>query len=108
MLSTRQATYDYLTKFYAEIHELFPDKFVHVGGDEVCPTPTRAEPEPEPAPEPEPEPTPERCPRCGQVPFDCWTSNPQIQKWMKAQSPPVTSFADLVCAAPSRTPSPWL
>ena len=42
MLSTRQATYDYLTKFYAEIHELFPDKFVHVGGDEVCPTPTRA------------------------------------------------------------------
>ena len=33
---------------------------------------------------------------------------PQIQKWMKAQSPPVTSFADLVCTAPSRTPSPWL
>ena len=40
MLPTRQATYDYLTKFYAEIHELFPDKFVHVGGDEVSPTPT--------------------------------------------------------------------
>jgi hexosaminidase len=32
---TTNATYDFLKKFYKEIQDLFPDKFVHVGGDEV-------------------------------------------------------------------------
>lgn len=32
---TINATYDFLTKFYQEVADLFPDKFVHVGGDEV-------------------------------------------------------------------------
>ncbi len=32
---TLNDTYTYLTSFYKEIHDLFPDKFVHVGGDEV-------------------------------------------------------------------------
>jgi len=32
---TINATYDFLTKFYKEIQGVFPDKFVHVGGDEV-------------------------------------------------------------------------
>ena len=60
---TLNETYTYLSAFYAEIHKLFPDKFVHVGGDEV--------------------------------PAGCWQSNPQVTKWMKEQSPPLTSFADL-------------
>eukprot|EP00035_Acanthoeca_spectabilis_P020730 m.434350 g.434350 ORF g.434350 m.434350 type:complete len:537 (+) comp17703_c0_seq1:2787-4397(+) len=34
---TSDATYTFLTNFYAEIKSLFPDKFVHVGGDEVQP-----------------------------------------------------------------------
>lgn len=29
------STYSFLEKFYAEIKDVFPDKFVHVGGDEV-------------------------------------------------------------------------
>ena len=29
------ATYEFLTTFYKEVQDLFPDKFVHVGGDEV-------------------------------------------------------------------------
>mmetsp|Transcript_22987 Transcript_22987/g.53697 ORF Transcript_22987/g.53697 Transcript_22987/m.53697 type:complete len:538 (+) Transcript_22987:3-1616(+) len=32
---TNDALYDFLAKFFAEIKEVFPDKFVHVGGDEV-------------------------------------------------------------------------
>jgi len=32
---TINATYDFLTKFYKELQGVFPDKFVHVGGDEV-------------------------------------------------------------------------
>lgn len=32
---TLDSTYDFLTKLYAEIKAVFPDKFVHVGGDEV-------------------------------------------------------------------------
>ncbi|EGD79101.1 hypothetical protein PTSG_11831 [Salpingoeca rosetta] len=32
---TLDSTYDFLTKFFAEIKNVFPDKFVHVGGDEV-------------------------------------------------------------------------
>lgn len=35
MNPTLNSTYDFLRKFYAEIKEVFPDKFVHVGGDEV-------------------------------------------------------------------------
>ena len=27
--------YDFLTTFYKEVQDLFTDKFVHVGGDEV-------------------------------------------------------------------------
>lgn len=32
---TLPATYTFLEKFYAEVKSVFPDKFVHVGGDEV-------------------------------------------------------------------------
>ena len=32
---TLDSTYNFLTQFYAEIKDVFPDKFVHVGGDEV-------------------------------------------------------------------------
>ena len=32
---TLNATYDFLTVFYKELQGVFPDKFVHVGGDEV-------------------------------------------------------------------------
>ena len=32
---TLNATYAFLTELYAELNTLFPDKFVHVGGDEV-------------------------------------------------------------------------
>ena len=32
---TLDSTYNFLKKFYAEIKDVFPDKFVHVGGDEV-------------------------------------------------------------------------
>ena len=34
---TINATYDFLKTFYAELKDVFPDKFVHVGGDEVSP-----------------------------------------------------------------------
>eukprot|EP00036_Acanthoecidae_sp_10tr_P009106 CAMPEP_0182916754 /NCGR_PEP_ID=MMETSP0105_2-20130417/1129_1 /TAXON_ID=81532 ORGANISM="Acanthoeca-like sp., Strain 10tr" /NCGR_SAMPLE_ID=MMETSP0105_2 /ASSEMBLY_ACC=CAM_ASM_000205 /LENGTH=532 /DNA_ID=CAMNT_0025053719 /DNA_START=29 /DNA_END=1627 /DNA_ORIENTATION=+ len=32
---TSNATYTFLKQFYAEVKSVFPDKFVHVGGDEV-------------------------------------------------------------------------
>ena len=34
---TRNATYAFLATLYAELQALFPDRFVHVGGDEVPP-----------------------------------------------------------------------
>ena len=34
---TINATYDFLKTFYAELKTVFPDAFVHVGGDEVAP-----------------------------------------------------------------------
>ena len=57
------STYEFLTKFYAEVKAVFPDKFVHVGGDEVS--------------------------------FNCWQSNPDIQKWMAAHASTVPTYADL-------------
>eukprot|EP00055_Hartaetosiga_balthica_P016340 m.103075 g.103075 ORF g.103075 m.103075 type:complete len:523 (-) comp9088_c10_seq1:339-1907(-) len=32
---TLNSTYEFLAKFYAEVKDVFPDNFVHVGGDEV-------------------------------------------------------------------------
>uniref|UniRef100_A0A8C5CQI7 Beta-hexosaminidase n=1 Tax=Gadus morhua TaxID=8049 RepID=A0A8C5CQI7_GADMO len=43
-------TYDFMNLLFKEISEVFPDAYVHLGGDEVD--------------------------------FNCWKSNPDIQKWM--------------------------
>ncbi|CAL8387666.1 unnamed protein product [Boreogadus saida] len=43
-------TYDFMNLLFKEISEVFPDAYVHLGGDEVD--------------------------------FNCWKSNPNIQKWM--------------------------
>ena len=32
---TRRETFDFLAQFYGEIVATFPDKYVHIGGDEV-------------------------------------------------------------------------
>jgi hexosaminidase len=34
---TRQSTYDFLDKCFSEITQLFPDQYVHIGGDECVP-----------------------------------------------------------------------
>ncbi|KAL6096617.1 hexb [Pungitius sinensis] len=46
-------TYDFMSKFFKEIGSVFPDAYVHLGGDEVD--------------------------------FNCWKSNPDIQKFMAQQ-----------------------
>jgi hexosaminidase len=48
-------TYDFMKQFWSEIAQVFPDSYVHVGGDEL---------------------------ELG--PGSCWTTNPQLQAWMKA------------------------
>ncbi|UJR14699.1 hypothetical protein I4U23_001692 [Adineta vaga] len=34
---TRQSTYDFLDQFFAEMTQVFPDKYFHIGGDECVP-----------------------------------------------------------------------
>ena len=41
---TREATYEFLDGFIGEMAELFPDKYFHIGGDEVDPTEWKANP----------------------------------------------------------------
>ncbi len=31
----KQSVYDFLSSFFGEIYSVFPDKFLHIGGDEV-------------------------------------------------------------------------
>ena len=41
---TRESTYEFIDKFVAEMAALFPDKYWHIGGDEVDATPWDANP----------------------------------------------------------------
>jgi len=50
-----EAVYDTLRDLFTEITQLFPDRYIHLGVDEVI------------------------------FGFDCWLSNPQVQEWMAAQ-----------------------
>jgi hexosaminidase len=74
------STYEFLTNLFAEVKTLFPDKYVHVGGDEVA----------------------FNC-KCFHnltsiivlnVPDAGWEANPQIQQWM-AEHPNITTYAEL-------------
>lgn len=47
---TKSSSFDIMSKLWNEVAKVFPDDYVHLGGDEVS--------------------------------YDCWQSNPQIQKWM--------------------------
>ncbi|KAA0152983.1 hypothetical protein FNF29_03505 [Cafeteria roenbergensis] len=49
------STFEFMGKFFAEVASVFPDNYVHVGGDELS---------------------------LGQG--SCWTTNPDMQAWMKA------------------------
>ena len=49
------STYDFMSKFFGEVASVFPDNYVHVGGDELS---------------------------LGAG--SCWTTNPDLQAWMKA------------------------
>ena len=42
---TREEVYDFLDQFFSEMMELFPDKYFHIGGDEVVPTQWNQNPE---------------------------------------------------------------
>jgi hexosaminidase len=41
---TREETYKFIDKFIEEMSKLFPDEYVHIGGDEVNPEPWNANP----------------------------------------------------------------
>ena len=64
---TLDKTFETLTTLWADVLAAFaPEKFVHIGGDEVWHTPTHS----------------------------CWQSNPQVQAWLK-QHPEVDGFSGL-------------
>ncbi|XP_047350044.1 beta-hexosaminidase subunit alpha-like [Vespa velutina] len=51
---TKPEVYEFMRNLFSEIVEIFPDNYVHLGGDEV--------------------------------PFDCWSSNPEIKSYMQAHN----------------------
>lgn len=60
---TRQANFAFVENFLGEVADRFPDRFLHLGGDEVS------------------------------FGFDCWRSNPNIQRWMRDNN--ITSNEEL-------------
>jgi hypothetical protein len=119
----RVCRYDFLTTFYKEVQELFPDKFVHVGGDEVGHSCCRSRcsmllllllslvllllvlpalpaaaasctTTSRPWLDAHHPPSTRLFGGPRQVPFDCWQSNPDIQTFMKAH-PEIKDYAAL-------------